>query len=1075
MKKLFSKEVTLKQPSPITTLCMALCMAFFSSAISAQISISGTVTDEMGEPLIGVNVSIKGTAIGNITDIDGKYSLQAPSAQSVLVFSFIGYRTAEVTIGSQRVINHQLIEDTQLIDEVIVVGYGVQKKETVTGSVSTVKGDELLRSPATNLSNSIAGRLSGVVTFQRSGEPGNDNTSLRIRGSNTLGNNDPLVVIDGVAARAGGLSRLDPNEIENMSVLKDASAAIYGARAANGVILITTKKGRAGQKPQLTYSFNQGWGKPNMLPQMADAAQYAELRNELIVNDGMINPLYGESIVLPPWKTQEEIQKYRDGSDPWRYPNTDWVKETYANWSPQRSHTVNIEGGGNKASYYVTFGHQFQDGYWKRSANNYKQYNLRMNLDVELHEFVKVGVNMMGRQENRNYPSQGAGDILWFTSRGRPTDPAFWPNGLPGPAQEYGRNPAVAASDITGYDKDRRYYIQTNAYAEITQPWIEGLKLNLNIAYDKFLMQRKKWFQPWTLYSWDGVSLENDGVTPKLSAGLNYPSHSDPRLDMYSEDQTNMVSGAILSYDKTYGNHTINFLAGMEKDQSDNAYFEAMRRYYLSTAVQLFDAGGDKEKNATSQSNDQWNKNWKRARMNYFGRIAYNYKEKYLAEFVWRYDASYMFPEDNRYGFFPGVLLGYRMSEENFWKDHLSFIDYFKLRASWGQMGNDQVYFDSRLQEFQYLETYKYAYGYIIDNEDQKGLEISRFPNTNITWEVANNTNVGIELRTFKNRLYLEADYFYNRRSKILWRRNASVPQTAGLTLPAENIGKVDNTGFDFKIEWSDRIGKDIFYRISGTGMYAKNKIKYWDEASGAPEWQKSTGHSFPRDINDPSTGLFYIFDGVFKDWDEINNTANRPNYDGITSDKGLQPGDMKFKDIDGDGLITPDDRVRFDRNQEPKWTYGLNAFFQWKDFDLSFLFQGAADAWTKVYFDSGEIGNYHISIYNNHWSVDNPTDKHPRVHARGKYYWDSGTGANNTYWMRKTNYLRLKNLEIGYSIPKHILNKTNFLSYARIYLNGSNLVTFTNFDYFDPEGTSNAGNFIPPAKIINIGCSVTF
>lgn len=1075
MKELSGKETKLKQKKSAITLWMVLCMMFFSSAISAQISISGTVTDEMGEPLIGVNVSIKGTAIGNITDIDGKYSLQAPNAQSVVVFSFIGYRTAEVAIGSQRVINHQLIEDTQLIDEVIVVGYGVQKKETVTGSVSTVKGDELLRSPATNLSNSIAGRLSGVVTFQRSGEPGNDNTSLRIRGSNTLGNNDPLVVIDGVAARAGGLSRLDPNEIESMSVLKDASAAIYGARAANGVILITTKKGKAGQKPQLSYSFNQGWGKPNMLPKMANAAQYAELRNELIVNDGMINPLQGESIVLPPWKTQEEIQKYRDGSDPWRYPDTDWIKETYADWSPQRSHTVNIEGGSNKASYYVTFGHQFQDGYWRKSANNYKQYNLRMNLDVELHEFVKVGVNMMGRQENRNYPSQAAGDILWFTSRGRPTDPAFWPNGLPGPAQEYGRNPAVAASDITGYDKDRRYYIQTNAYAEITQPWIEGLKLNLNIAYDKFLMQRKKWFQPWTLYSWDGVSLEGDGVTPKLSPGLNYPDHPDPRLDMYSEDQTNMVLGGILSYDKTFGSHTINLLVGMEKDQSDNAYFEAMRRYYLSTAVQLFDAGGDKEKNATSKSNDEWDKNWKRARMNYFGRVAYNYKEKYLAEFVWRYDASYMFPKDNRYGFFPGVLVGYRMSEEDYWKENLHFIDYFKLRASWGQMGNDQVYFDSRLQEFQYLETYKYAYGYIIDNEDQKGLEISRFPNKNITWEVANNTNIGIELRTFKNRLYVEADYFYNKRSKILWRRNASIPQTAGLTLPAENIGKVDNKGFDFKIEWSDQIGKDIFYRISGTGMYAKNKIKYWDEAPGAPEWQKSTGHSFPRDINDPSTGLFYIFDGVFKDWDEINNTANRPNYDGITSDKGIQPGDMKFKDIDGDGLITPDDRVRFDRNQEPKWTYGLNAFFQWKDFDLSFLFQGAADAWTKVYFDSGEIGNYHSSIYDNHWSVDNPTDKHPRVHARGKYYWDSGTGANNTYWMRKTNYLRLKNLEIGYSIPKHILKKTNFLSYARIYVNGSNLVTFTNFDYFDPEGTSNAGNFIPPAKIINIGCSVTF
>jgi TonB-linked SusC/RagA family outer membrane protein len=1071
LNKKVKESGMLNRMKHLLVLLLLLCT---TAAFAQNVTVTGKVTDDTGEALIGVNVTVKRTTIGNITDLNGGYTLEIPGNQSVLVFSYVGYVTQEITVGNQRRIDVTLLDDSRALDEVVVVGYGVQKKETVTGSVSSVQGADLLKSPATNLSNSIAGRLAGVSTFQRTGEPGNDNTTIRIRGSNTLGNNDPLIVIDGVAARAGGLNRLDPNEIESMSVLKDASAAIYGARAANGVILITTKKGKTG-KPKLTYSFNQGMGTPNMLPKMADAAQYAELRNELIVNDGMQNPLYGESISLPPWKTQEEIQKYRDGSDPWRYPNTDWVKATYADWSPQRTHTADLEGGTDKMSYYVNFGHRYQDGYWQRSANNYKQYNLRMNIDAELNDFVKVGVNLMGRQENRNYPSQGAGDVLWFTVRGRPTDPAFWPNGLPGPAQEYGRNPAVAASDVTGYDRDKRYYVQTNAYAEITQPWIDGLKLNVNIAYDKFIAQRKKWFQPWTLYSWDGISLEADGVTPKLSGGLNYPSHPDPRLDMYSEDQTNLVAGGILSYDKTWGNHGINLLVGTEKDQSDNEYFTAMRRYYLATAVQLFDAGGDKEKNASSESNDQWNKNWKRARMNYFGRIAYNYKEKYLAEFVWRYDASYMFPEDNRYGFFPGVLAGYRMSEENFWKENLSFIDYFKVRGSWGQMGNDQVFWDDRLQEYQFLETYKYAYGYIIDGADQKGLEISRFPNTNITWEVANNSNVGIELRTLKNRLSVEADYFYNKRSKILWRRNASIPQTAGLTLPAENIGEVENKGFDMKLEWSDRIGKDFSYRLSGTVLYSKNKITYWDEAPGAPDWQKSTGHSFPLDINNPDRSLLYVFDGVFKDWAEINDTKNRPNYDGITTDKGLQPGDMKFKDTDGNGEINPDDRVRYDTNKDPKWTYAFNASFQWKDFDLSFLFQGAADAWNRVYFDSGEIGNYHISVYENHWSVENPTDQHPRVHARGKYYWDSGQGQYNTYWLRKTDYLRLKNIEIGYSIPKHILEKTKFLSYARLYLNGNNLVTFTDFDYFDPEGDTASGNFIPPSKVINIGCTVTF
>lgn len=1055
------------KPTSVFYLFNLLLLLYCMPGFAQKISLRGTVIDSSGDPLIGVNVSIKGTTIGTITDLDGKYTLEAPDKDAVVVFSYIGYKSEEVSVGSKTLIDMTLTEDTQIIDEVVVVGYGVQKKETVTGSVSTVKGDELLKSPVANLSNAIAGRMSGVITFQRSGEPGYDGSTIRIRGSNTLGNNDPLIVIDGVAARAGGLDRLDPNEIESMSVLKDASAAIYGARAANGVILITTKKGnRDGKKPEVTYSFNMGWARPTQLPKMANAAEYAELRNELIVNDAMVNPQSGKiPIQTTPWKTEEEIQKYKDGSDPWRYPNTDWFKETFKSWSPQRIHNASLEGGSDKFQYFATFGHKFTDGLYENSANNYKQYNLRINLDAKVNDWVNIGVGLLGRQENRNFPSQGAGDLLWFVSRGRPTDPAYWPNGLPGPAQEYGRNPVVAVTDETGYTHDKRYYVQSNAKIEITQPWIEGLKFTGTMSYDKYLRESKSWFQPWYLYNWDGKSLEADGVTPKLEKALSYPSHSDPSLNMESEDQMNMVFGGILSYDNKIGDHGINLLIGTEFDKSNNSFFNAFRRYYLSTALQILNAGGDKEK---SNGSGDWKNNWNRARMNYFGRAAYNYKEKYLAEFVWRYDGSYMFPEDNRYGFFPGVLLGYRISEEDFWKENLSFLSYFKIRGSWGQMGNDQVWFDDKLQEYQYLPTYYYEWGYIIDNEDVKGLRISRFPNPNITWERANNLNFGIEGRTLKDRLSFEIDYFYNKRSNILWRRNASIPETAGLTLPAENIGKVDNTGFDFKLDWNDQIGKDFRYNLTASGGYAKNKIVFWDESSGAPEWQKSTGHPM-------NTNLYYVFDGVFVDWDEINDKANRPNYDGITSDANLQPGDMKFKDLDGDGVITPDDRKRFDKTNEPKWTFGLNAYFQYKNFDLTLLFQGAADSWTKVYFDSGEIGNYSKNIYDNHWSIDNPTSKHPRVHARAKYYWDSGTGANNTYWMVNTDYIRLKNLEIGYTFPKHIVDKTKFFSYMRLYLNGTNLLTLTPSKDVDPESiSSNATNY-PQTKVINVGFTLSF
>lgn len=1065
----FSLKTHSKRSGVISNLFRTLTLSLFALCttlvFAQQKTIKGIVVDATGEPLIGVNVSVKGTTIGIITDIDGKYTLEVPT-NATLVFSYIGYRTQEHSIGNQTTINITLQEDTQNIDEVVVVGYGVQKKETVTGSVSTLKGDDLVKSPVANLSNAIAGKMSGVVTYQRSGEPGYDGATIRIRGSNTLGNNDPLIVIDGVAARAGGLERLDPNEIETMSVLKDASAAIYGARAANGVILITTKKGRMGKKPEFTYSFNQGWSKPTNLPEMCDAVEYSELMNELYMNKAMLNPAKNNGQTMGEYtlfRTPEEIELYRNGSDPWRYPNTDWYAATFKNWSPQRVHNASLEGGSDKYQYFVNFGHKYTDGLYHKSANNYKQFNLRMNVDAQFNDFIKVGAQLMGRQENRNFPSQGAGDLLWFTSRGRPTDQAYWPNGLPGPAQEYGRNPVVACTDETGYTHDKRYYIQSNAKVEITQPWIKGLKLTASVSYDKYLKQSKTWFQPWTLYDWDKVSYEADGKTPKLTPMLSYPNHEDPDLSMESTDQTNTVLSGILTYDRNFGDHGVNFLIGMERDWSNAESFNAYRRYFLSNALHHFNAGGDKEKNARSDGD-----NWERARMNYFGRMAYNYKEKYLAEFVWRYDGSYMFAEGNRFGFFPGILLGYRISEEDFWKENLSFIDYFKIRASWGQMGNDQVYFDGSLREYQFSPTYYYEWGMVIDNADEKGLRISRFPNPNITWERANNFNIGIETRTFDNRLYLEADYFYNKRSNILWRRNASIPTTSGLTLPAENIGKVDNTGFDFKIEWSDNIGKDWHYSISATGGYAKNTIKFWDEAPGAPEWQKSTGHPM-------NTSLYYEYDGVFKDWDEINDIANRPNYDGITKDADLRPGDMKFKDLDGDGKITPDDRYRSDRTNEPKWTYGITGNLQWKNFDLSVLFQGAADSWTKVYWEAGDIGNYPKYVYDKHWSIENPSSLYPRVNERSAYYWDGTAAGSNTYWMVNTNYIRLKNLEIGWTLPKAWLSQTKLISYARIYVNGVNLLTFSPCKDIDPESTSSNATNYPQSKIINVGFTVTF
>lgn len=1025
-----------------------------------QVAVKGTVVDSDGVPLPGVNITIEGTTVGVMSDAEGKYSINVSDANAVLVFSFVGYLTEKVIVQGKTQIDVTLITDIKNLEEVVVVGYGTQKKEVVTGSIATVKGEELLKSPAVNLSNSIAGRMSGVVTMQNSGEPGYDGSTIRIRGSNTLGNNDPLVVIDGVAARTGGLDRLDPADIESMSVLKDASAAIYGARAANGVILITTKRGKTG-KPKINYSFNQGWAQPTQVPEMADAAQFATIINELDYNSKMKNPVtnpgYDINTVLSPRYSADDIQKFKDGSDPWGHPNTDWYSEVFKTWSPQSHHSLQLQGGSDKIKYFSTLGYKSEDAYYRNSATSFQQFNGRINLDAEINKYIKTSLDVSGRQEIRNFPMRGAGDIFRFTLRGRPTDPAYWPNGLPGPDQEYGDNPVVTTTNATGSDKDKRYYLQTNAKVEITNPWIEGLKLTGTVSWDKYIRHEKKFIKPWYLYTWDGKSYETDGVTPKLNKGLRGPNIDKPQLTMSSEDQTNLVTSGILSYEKKFGNHSVSAVAGMEKETSENEYFDAFRKYYLSGAIQTLSAGGDKEKTNSGNA-------WERARLNYFGRASYNYNETYLAEFVWRYDGSYMFPESKRFGFFPGVLLGYRISNESFWKDNIKAIDYLKIRGSWGQMGNDQIWYNNALQEYQYMSTYAYQWGYIIDNQDVKGLRISQFPNSNVTWERANNFNLGIEGRLY-NKLSFEFEVFQNKRSQILWRRNASVPLTTGLTLPAENIGKVDNKGVDFKLEWNDSKG-DFFYSVSVNGGYAQNKIKYWDEAPGAPDWQKSTGHPM-------NTGLYYEYDGVFKNWDEIND-ASRPDYSGITNDAGLKPGDMKFKDLNGDGKITGDDQKRYDKTRQPTFTGGVNMFAQYKGFDLTMLFQGATGNWGRLFTESGTIGNYLKDFAGNHWTAENPSSTDPRAFDRGGDYWGGGNAGNNTYWMQDLKYIRLKNIELGYTLPKNLLAKVG-VSNTRIYLNGLNVFTLTPAKNIDPESASDSGNYYPQARVFNVGFSVTF
>src|SRR5690606_16757836 len=425
----------------------------------------------------------------------------------------------------------------------------------------------------------------------------------------------------------------------------------------------------------------------------------------------------------------------------------------------------------------------------------------------------------------------------------------------------------------------------------------------------------------------------------------------------------------------------------------------------------------------------------------YFGLIVYIYKSKYIAEFLWLYDGSDMFPEIRRFGFFPGAMVGYFVSEENFWKENVPFINYMKLRASYGQMGNDNIYYDDALQEYQYFSTY--AFGtYIIGGDLVKTLYESRVPNNFITWEAANNYNLGLDMQFFDGKMNAEFDVFKNSRNSILWRRNASIPQSPGMTLPAENLGKVDNSGWEFNVGWQDQIGK-LGYRISVNGGYSRNKIVFWDEAPGAPEWQRSTG----RTIN---SELYYIYDGVFRD--EADIAANPLDYSAITN--SLRPGDMKFVDYNNDGKINSDDRVRRDKNTIPTFQGGLNIGLQYKGFDLTILFQGAAGGELRVGADeSGAIGNFLLEFYKNRWRVDAPSSQHPRIADRSDQYYSSG----NTYWLRSTDYVRLKNLELGYTFPNRWMEPAG-ISNLRIYVSGFNLFTWDKTGVFDPESVNQTG-----------------
>jgi TonB-dependent starch-binding outer membrane protein SusC len=1017
-------------------LFLLACFLFTNLTLFAQTAVQGRVMAN-DAPVPGVSVTIKGTQTATITDAAGKFSIQA-APNAILVFSHVNFKTQEVAVTGGNM-DITLSPANNSMSEVIVIGYNSQKKATLTGSVSVVKGADLVKSPQANVSNSLAGRFSGVILNNRSGEPGYDGSGITVRGLATTGNNDVLVVVDGVPGQIGGIERLNPNDIESISVLKDASAAIYGSRAANGVILVTTKRGKTG-KPSISASYNHGFSSPTRLPKMANATTYAQISNEIAYYnnkaDGM-NQQYSDA----------EIQKFADGSDPLNYPNTDWAKTTLKNSTGQDQANVSIAGGSDNVRYYLSAGILGQDGLYKNGATKYNQYSFRSNIDASITKDFKVSLYLSGREEDRQFPTTGAGDIFRSIYRAYSTIPAFYPNGLPSTGIE-GNNPAMMATSVGGLSRNPGQVFNGILKGSYNIAAIKGLSVDAFASVDKSWYSTKTFATPYLLYSYDKST---DIYNSRIVGGNNNAAS----LNQSQKNQTQLTTNIRLNYANSFGQHNFNAFVGYEQSDLKRDSLGASRINFPTPQTPELTQGG-----TLATDRDNGGNSYHYTRKSYLGKLSYNYAEKYLFDAQLRIDGSSTFPAGNRYGYFPSFSAGWRVSNESF-LHNVAFINDLKLRASYGMLGNDNVAL------FQYLNNYTFNTQVVLGSGTGVGIapaiDLTKLANKQIHWEEARKTDLALEGVIF-NDINFEFIYFRQQRTNILAARNASIPNVTGIVnpfgsdplVPSENIGKVNSNGIEATLGYNNRKGK-LHYGASGNITYAKSKIVFIDEAPAVLSYQKQTG----RPLN---TYLLYNATGIFRSTDEI---AKYPHLD------GAQPGDLILQDYNNDGKITADDQVRSKYGNIPQITYGILLNADYNNFDISVVFAGQARVSQFVLPESGTVGNFYSSWADNRWSPSNPNGSYPRVDTRTSASVNGGLYPS-TFWLNNASFLRLKNIELGYNVRSTTLSKMKMQS-LRVYVSAFNLFTITKVKDYDPEGSNYSGQFYPQQRIVNLGVALQF
>lgn len=986
--------------------------------------VSGTVYDaETGEPLPGVNISIEGTTFGTITNMIGYYSVECPEG-SRLLFSFVGFETAKLVVKG--VLKHDVFLRPTITDlkEIIVIGYNTQEFINVTGSVAQIKNKEFEDIPVSTTTNSITGRLPGVIVTNSGGEPGYDGASISIRGFGS-----PLVIVDGVET---SFERVDPEDIENISVLKDGSAAIYGARAGNGVILVTTKRGQISEKPEITLSSSFGYQGQTVMLDFVDALDYMTLANEY----------YGREIY-----DSSDFQPYLDGTK----QSTDWYNTTFRKYAPIWESNLLVRGGNEKVRYYLSYGNLDQRSILKSDDTRYSQNNFKSNIDVKINKSFNVSFDINGRIESREFPRPSRRSIFENIHFASPLFPAVFPDpsypsyGGKGMGTNY-----YTRKDITGYITENYRFFKGSLSINYSPAFIKGLTAKVFTNFLTAYKTKNTWNKDYSYYTYNP---ETDAYTEKYYSGKDVISL---KKEFNKKDQ--ITAQFSLKYTNSFGPHQISAFMLNEIIDKNSDYLSLYREDYISSGIEQIFFGGE-------ENDDNYGKGTQDGRISYAGRFSYIFKNKYITQLTFRIDGTPRFYQKYRYGFFPGISLGWILSEEKF-LNKFNSLNFLKLRLSYGQMGDDSN------GNFEYLTGYKKQNNYVFgtDNTIYTGLKSLGLENLTSTWETMTIYNAGIDISLWNRKLYSSFDLFYRYRDDILAdSKEVSTPYSFGADLPVENINSQDNRGFELLVGHENTKGA-LRYYFSGNISYQRAKWDHFEEETFVDDETRNRLQQSGQWVN-RIFGLEAI--GIFDSTTLANSVVDHdPGTVAINS--SIKPGDIQYLDYNGDSVINEKDEHVIGKGNRPEILYGLDMGINYKGFDISLLWQGATNF--NIYFRNEAQkpffnGAVPYKIHLERWTTDNPDPdaKYPRSSNNSNNY------KYSSFWLHDGTYLRLKNVQIGYTFTDKSAGKLN-ISKARIYFSGFNIFTLSNVYPYDPETPNNSRGWdYPLHRTFALGVELTF